>query len=183
MFLVFKNVIKRYIAKCYYPVSLLSVVSKIFEKLLKYKFFYLLQKYGIFLISIKVSGLLTVVSDRIAGTSVSARAVEYDISKPFDRNWCTFFFIISNLIEYQVGCLALFFHFSVVNDFYWFWTMSLFKNIQLILAFSKAFFLDLWFPKYILMTYLTLLFVILSSMLMTLLSFIIAIELLICGNN
>ena len=62
------------------------MVSKIFEKLLKYKFFYLLQKYGIFLISIKVSGLLTVVSDRIAGTSVSARAVEYDISKPFDRN-------------------------------------------------------------------------------------------------
>ena len=87
MLLVFKNVIKRYIAKCYYLVSLFSVISKIFEKLQKYKFFDLLQKYGICLISIKVSGLLTVVSsDRIAGTSVSARAVEYDISKPFDRN-------------------------------------------------------------------------------------------------
>ena len=41
---VFMNVGERSTAKNYHPVSLLSVVSKVFEKLLNNKFVYYLQK-------------------------------------------------------------------------------------------------------------------------------------------
>ena len=46
--LVFKNVGERSIAKSYYPVSLLSVVSKIFEKLANNRIVDHLAKYGLF---------------------------------------------------------------------------------------------------------------------------------------
>ena len=45
---VFKNVGERYTAKNYCPVGLLSVVSKVFEKLLNNKIVDHLEKYGLF---------------------------------------------------------------------------------------------------------------------------------------
>ena len=78
-------------AKNYCPVSLLSVVSKVFEKLDH------LVKCGLFSdtqysfrSSRSTADLLTVVSDRIARTfnrSGATRAVALDISKAFDSVW------------------------------------------------------------------------------------------------
>ena len=94
---VFKNVGERSTAKNYRPVSLLSVVSKVFEKLINNRIVDHLEKCGLFSdfqYGFKSSGsttdLLTVVSDRIAiafnrfGTTW---AVALDISKAFDRLW------------------------------------------------------------------------------------------------
>ena len=45
---IFKNVGERSTAKNYYPVSLLSVVSKVFEKLVNNRIFDYLEKCGVF---------------------------------------------------------------------------------------------------------------------------------------
>ena len=70
---VFKNVGEGSTAKNYYPVSLLSVVSKVFEKLVNNRILDDLEKCGLFsdfqcgfISSQSTAGLLTVVSDRIA---------------------------------------------------------------------------------------------------------------------
>ena len=55
---VFKNVGERSTAKNYRPVSLLSVVSKVFEKLVNNRIVDHLGKCGLFLISIMVLSLL-----------------------------------------------------------------------------------------------------------------------------
>ena len=55
---VFKNVGERSTAKNYHPVSLLSVVSKVFEKLVYTRIVDHLEKCGLFLISSMVLGLL-----------------------------------------------------------------------------------------------------------------------------
>ena len=55
---VFKNVGERSTAKKYSPVSLLSVVSKVFEKLVNNRIADHLEKCGLFLISSMVLGLL-----------------------------------------------------------------------------------------------------------------------------
>ena len=55
---VFKNVGQRSTAKNYTPVSLLSVVSKVFEKLINNRIVDHLEKCGLFLISSMVLGLL-----------------------------------------------------------------------------------------------------------------------------
>ena len=78
---VFKNVGERSTAKNYRPVSLLTVVSKVVEKLVNNKIIDHLEKCG-----------LTAVSDRIArafNRSGATRAVALDISKAFDRVWHT----------------------------------------------------------------------------------------------
>ena len=92
---VFKNVGERSTAKNYRPVSLLSVVSKVFEKLVNNRIVDHLEKCGLFSdfqYGFRSSGstadLLTVVSDRIAralNRSGATRAVALDISKAFDR--------------------------------------------------------------------------------------------------
>ena len=94
MVFVFKNVGERS-AKIYHPVSLLSVVSKVFEKLLNNRIVDHLEKCGLFSdfqygfrSSRSTADLLTVVSDRIArafNRSGATRAVALDISKAFDR--------------------------------------------------------------------------------------------------
>ena len=94
---VFKNVGERSTAKNYRPVSLLSVVSKVFEKLVNNRIVDHLEKCGLFSdfqyglrSSRSTADLLTVVSDRIARTfnrSGATRAVALDISKAFDRVW------------------------------------------------------------------------------------------------
>ena len=85
---VFKNVGERSAAKNYCPVSLLSVVSKVFEKLVNNRIVNHPEKCG--LSSRSTADLLTVVSDRIArafNRSGATRAVALDISKAFDRVW------------------------------------------------------------------------------------------------
>ena len=94
---VFKNIGKRSTAKNYRPVSLLSVVSKVFEKLVNNRIVDHLEicclfsdfQYGFRSFRSTVD-LLTVVSDRIArafSRSGATRAVALDISKAFDRVW------------------------------------------------------------------------------------------------
>ena len=94
---VFKNAGERSTAKNYHPVSLLSVVSKVFEKLVNNRIVDHLEKCGLFSdfqygfrSSRSTAGLLTVVYDRIArafNRSGATRAVALDISKAFNRVW------------------------------------------------------------------------------------------------
>ena len=94
---VFKNVGERSSAKNYRPVILLSVVSKVFEKLVNNRIVDHLEKCGLFSdfqygfrSSRSTADLLTVVSDRIARAfdrCGAIRAVALDISKAFDRVW------------------------------------------------------------------------------------------------
>ena len=83
---VFKNVEERSIAKNYHPVSLFSLVSKAFEKLVNDR---IIDQHG-FRSSLSTADCLTVVSDRIPrafNRSGATRAVPLDISKAFDRVW------------------------------------------------------------------------------------------------
>ena len=94
---VFKNVGERSAAKNYRRVSLLSVFSKVFEKLVSNRLIDHLEKCGLFVdfqcgfrSSRSTADLSTVVSDRIArafNRSGSTRAVIIDISNAFDRVW------------------------------------------------------------------------------------------------
>ena len=94
---VFKNVGERSTTKNHRPVSLLFVVSKVFEKLVNNRIVDHLEKCGIFFdfqygfrSSPSTAALLTVVSDRISrafNRSGATRAVALDISKSFDRVW------------------------------------------------------------------------------------------------
>ena len=90
---VFKNVGEKSTAKNYHPVSLLSVVSKVFEKLVNNGIVDHPEKCGLFSdfqygfrSSRSTPYLLTVVSDRIA-RSGATRAVALDISKAFGKVW------------------------------------------------------------------------------------------------
>ena len=94
---IFKNVGERSITKSYCPVSLLSVVSKVYEKLVNNRIADHLEKCGLlsdfqygFRSSQLTVDLLTVVSDRIARAfkrSGATRAAALDISKSFDKVW------------------------------------------------------------------------------------------------
>ena len=92
---VLKNVGERSTPKNYLPVSLLSVVSKVFEKLANNRIVDHMKKCGLFSdfqydfrSSRSTADLLTFVSDRIArafNRSGSTRALAHDISNAFDR--------------------------------------------------------------------------------------------------
>ena len=94
---VFKNVVERSTSKNYRPVGLLSVVSKVFEKLVNNRIVDHLEKCGLssdfqygFRSSQSTADLLTVVSDgttRAFNRSGATRAVALDLSKAFDRVW------------------------------------------------------------------------------------------------
>ena len=94
---VLRNVGERSTAKNYRPVSLLSVVSKVSEKLLNNRIVDHLENCDLFSDfqysfrpSRSTADLLTVVSDRIArafNRSGATRAVALDIVKAFDRVW------------------------------------------------------------------------------------------------
>ena len=94
---VFKNVGERSTAKKYRPVSVLSVISKVFGKLINNRIVDHREKCGLFSdfqygfrSSRSTADLLTVVSDRIAGAfnrSGATRAIALDIFKVFDRVW------------------------------------------------------------------------------------------------
>ena len=100
---VFKNVWESSAAKNYHPVSLLSVVSKILEKLVNNRIDDHVEKfdhfsdfqYG-FRSSQSSADLLRVVSDRIARVfdrSGATGAVALDISKGFNRVWHCIIFL------------------------------------------------------------------------------------------
>ena len=107
---VFKNVGERSTAKNYRSVSLLSVVSKVFEKLVNNRIVDHLEKCGLFSdfqygfrSSRSTADLLTIVSDRIArafNRSEATRAVALDISKAFDSFWHAG--ILHNLKSYGI---------------------------------------------------------------------------------
>ena len=84
---VYKNVKERSTAKNCHPVGHLSVVSKVFEKLVNNRIVDHLEKCGLFYFqygsSRSTADLLTVVFDRIARTFNRSGAL--DISKVFDR--------------------------------------------------------------------------------------------------
>ena len=92
---VFTNVGERSTVKSYHPVSLLSVVSKVFDKLVNNRIVDHLEKCGLFFdfqygfrSSRLTADLLTVVSDRIArafNRPGATRVVALYISKAFDR--------------------------------------------------------------------------------------------------
>ena len=94
---VFKNVRERSTAKNYHAVSLLSVVSKVFEKPVNNMIADHLEKCGLFSdfqygfrSSHSSADLLTVVPDRIArafNRSGATEAVALDIFKAFGRVW------------------------------------------------------------------------------------------------
>ena len=78
------------------------------------------------------------------------------------------FFTNLSPIEFQTRYLALFLPVSIIDGSEWFWMEILHKNIQLMLEFLKASSLALHFSYYRLMTFLTILSVILLSMLIIL---------------
>ena len=94
---VCRNVEERSTAKSYHPISLLSVVSKVFEKIVDNRIIDHLEKCSLFSdfqysfrSSRSTADLLTVVSDRIVrafNRSWGTRAVALDISKAFDSIW------------------------------------------------------------------------------------------------
>ena len=115
--------------------------------------------------------------------TVVSRAVALDISKVLTGFGMLVFLTYLSLMEFQVRYLSLFLLFSVIDSFGWFWMGSLHKNIQSMLEFLKAPLLVLYFSYYTLMKFLMMLSVILQSMLMILLSILIVIRRMICGNN
>ena len=118
---LFKNVGERSTAKNYRPVSLLSVVSKVFEKLVNNRIVDHLEKCGLFSdfqygfrSCRSTADLLTVVSDRIArafNKSVATRTVALDISKAFDRVWHAG--LLHKLKSYGISCQI----FSLISSF------------------------------------------------------------------
>ena len=184
---VFKNVGERSAAKNYRAVSLLSVVSKVFEKLVNNRIVDHLEKCGLFYDSQygfwscqSTADLLTFASDRAFNRSGATRAVALDISKAFDRVWHAG--LLHKLKSYGIsgqifGLISSFLsnrQLQVVLDG---------KNIQLMWEFLKAPFLVLHFSYCTLMSFLMMLSVILQFMLMILLSILSVIGHLICGNN
>ena len=152
---VFKKVGERSTAKNYCSVSLLSVVSKVFERLVNNRIVDHLEKCGLFSdfqygfrSSRSTVDLLTVVSDRIARAfngSGTTRDVLLDISKAFDRVW--YASLLHKLKSYGISdfyfrisvfYLALFLLFSVIDGLEWFWMGSLRKNIQLRISGSSS---------------------------------------------
>ena len=190
---VFKNVGERSTAKNYRPVSLLSVVSKVFEKLVNNRMVDHQEKCGLFSdfqygfrSSRSTADLLTVVSDTIAkafNRSGATRAVALDISKTFDRFWHAGF--LHKLKSYGISGQI----FDLISYF-----LSN-RRLQVVLdgkssqeypvnaGVPQGLFLVLHFSYYTLMTFLMMLSIILLSLLMILLSTLNVIRHLISGNN
>ena len=126
VFPVFKNVGERSTAKNYRSGILLSVVSKVFEKIVNNRIVDHLEKCGLFSdvrhgfrSSRSTADLLTVVPDGIARTfnrSGATRAVALDISKAFDRVWPAG--VLLKLTSYGILC-----HFVSFLSNRWLWVV------------------------------------------------------------
>ena len=152
---VFKNVGERSRAKNYRPVSSLSVVSEVLERLANNKIADDLEKCDRFSDSSTVLGLLDqllIFSQlyliELLELLTGLRLLElWHLIYPklligFDM---LVFFTNLSLMEFQVRYLALFLLFSVIDGFEWFWMESLHKKIQQMLEFLKPPFLVLHF--------------------------------------
>ena len=127
---LFKNVRERSTVKNYHPVNLLSVVRKVFEKLVNNRIVDDLEKCGLFSdfqdgfrSPQSTADLLTVVSDRIARAFIrsgATRIVALDISKAFDKVWHTG--LLQKRKSYGISgqIFGLFLLFSVIGGFRWF---------------------------------------------------------------
>ena len=106
----------------FHPVSLLSVVCKVFEKLVNNRIIDFLEKYGVFLISSMGLGLLNQLQIFWQLYLIELLGLLTEIGM-----------LVTNLsfMEFQVRYLVLFLLFSVIDSFEWFWMGSLCKNIQL----------------------------------------------------
>ena len=177
---VFKYVGERSTTKNYRPFSLLSVVSKVFEKFVNSRIVDHLEDCGLFSdfqygfrSSRLAADLLTVVSDRITGdlTGLGLLELQHLIYPRLSREFGVLvLFTNLSVMEFQVRYLALFLLFLVIGGFGLFWMGNLHKNIQLMLEVLKGLFLVLHFSYYTLMTFLMMLSVILLSMLIILFS-------------
>ena len=126
---VFKNVGERSTAKNYRHVSLLSVVSKVFEKHKNNRIVYHLEKCGLFSdlqyafrTSRSTADLLRVVSE-LLWPLIGLRLLEqwhFMYLRLLTGLGMLAFFINLSLMEIQVRCLALFFLFSAIDGFNWF---------------------------------------------------------------
>ena len=190
---VFRNVGERSVAKNYHPVSLLSMVSKVFEKLVNNRIVDHLEKCGFFSdfqygfrSSRSTADLLTVVSDRIArafNRSGATRAVALDISKAFDRVWHAGF--LRKRKSYGISGQI----FGLVSSFLssrWLRVVLDGKSSQehpVNAEVPQGSILGLHLSCCILMSFLMMLFVILLSMLMIVHSILSVIRHLICGSN
>ena len=119
----FKNVGEKSTSKVYCPVSLLSVVSKVVEKLVNNRIVDHLEKCGLFSdfhygfrSSRSTADLLAVVSDRI-----SRAFNRYGATRAVIGFGMLVFFTNLSHMEFQVRYLALFLLFSVLDGFEWFW--------------------------------------------------------------
>ena len=180
---VFKNVEEMCTVKNYHLVGLLSLDSRVCERLLnnrlvdhleKCDFFYF--QYG-FRSSQSTLDLLTVVSDRIARAFnkllIELQHLIYLILST--GSGLLVLFTNLNLMEFQVRYLAFFLFFVSI------------RHLRMVLLgreeFLSAPFLIILFSYYTLMTFLMIVSIILLSMLMILLFTLGAIRHLICDNN
>ena len=154
---VFKNAGQRSMAKNYHPVSLLSEVRKIFEKLVNNRLLYHLKKCDLFLILSIALGLLDqlwifweLYLTELLGMFIGLGLLSCS-------TWYIWDFLRKKLKSYgtsgQIVCLFL---------------GSLYQFTQLMLVFLKAPFSGLHLSYYTSMTFLMLLSVILHSMLLLL---------------
>ena len=189
---VFNNAGERSTATNYHPVSLLSVVSKIFEKLMNNRIVDHLRKFGLFSYfqygfrcSQSTADFLKVVPDRIARAfnwSGATRAVALDISKAFDRVWHA---VLHKLKSSGISCQI----FGLISSFLskrWLWVVVDGKSSQDYPVNARVSQGSILGPTLFLlyvMTFLMMLSVILLSMPMILLSTLNVIRHLISGNN
>ena len=119
---LFKNVGETSTVKNYRPVSLLPVVSKVFEKLVNNRIVDHLEKYDLFLISSMVLGLLDqlqiflqlYLTEFLGGLLELWHLIYPRLLTGFGM---LVFFTNLSLMEFQVRYLALFLLFSVIDGF------------------------------------------------------------------
>ena len=161
-------------AKHYHPVSLLSAVCKIFEKLENNRILNHLEKSDLFSdfhcsfrsplwffsINCRSSDCCIWRNVGVFSRSGATRAVAPDISKAFDRVWHAVLLksyeIFGHIFD-TLFCLFCSNFIWVIDSFRWFWMGIFDKNTQLTLEFVKTPFLVLHFPYYTLMTFLMML--------------------------
>ena len=98
-------------------------------------------------------------------------------------NWLLNLNLIYETLWTGVRHLALFLLFSIIGSFELLWVENLHNNLQLMLEFLETSFLILHFSYHALTIFLKMLSLILLSMQMILLTIVLVIRHLICGNN
>ena len=144
---VFENIGESSTARNYLIVSLLSVVNRVYEKLLNNRVVDHVEKCGLFSdfqyrfrSSHSIADPQAVACDRITRAFMSSGLIYPMLSTGFGM--LVFF------RKFQVRCLVLFLLFLVMEGFGWFWMGIYHKNVQLMLKFLKGPLLVLHFSYY-----------------------------------